>query len=53
MSKRKQRAYPAMVKRRMVEEEATDFMLNCYLSVIIVAAVTGFIYLHICLLKLV
>ena len=52
MYKRKQRAYPVMVKRRMVEEDVcTDFIFNTYLFVMIVAAVTGFVYLHLCILK--
>ena len=40
-----------MVKRRMVEEVCSDFIFNFYLSVVIVATVTGLIYLHLCILK--
>lgn len=52
MSKRKQYTYPKMVKRRMVEDDmCCDSIFHCYLFVMIVAAATGFVYLHICLLK--
>jgi len=51
MSKRKQRAYPKMVKRRMVEDVCNDYMFNLYLLVILVSLLTGWVYLHICLLK--
>ena len=51
MSKRKQRAYPKMVKRRLIEDVCTDYMFHVYLLVIIVSLLTGWVYLHICLLK--
>ena len=54
MSKRKQRFYPKIVKRRMIEDDlCSEPMLYCYVSIMLIASITCCVYLYICLIKLV